>query len=86
MNFFQHQEAARSASRRLVILFALGVLAVVVAINIVVLYVLATGEQHGVVLINPELRHTGFLPTFAAWTAARPGTVLVTTLVVLGVI
>jgi Zn-dependent protease with chaperone function len=86
MNFFQHQEAARSASRRLVILFALGVLAVVVAINIVVLYVLATAEQHGVVLTNPELRHTGFLPNFAAWAAARPGAVLVTTLVVLGVI
>jgi hypothetical protein len=72
MNFFQHQEAARRASRRLVILFALGVLAVVVAINIVVLYVLATAEQHGVVLTNPELRHTGFLPDFAAWAAARP--------------
>jgi Zn-dependent protease with chaperone function len=86
MNFFQHQEAARRASRRLVILFALGVLAVVVAINIVVLYVLATAEQHGVVLTNPELRHTGFLPDFAAWAAARPGTILVTTLVVLGVI
>jgi Zn-dependent protease with chaperone function len=86
MNFFQHQEAARSASRRLVVLFALGVLAVVVAINIVVLYVLATAEQHGVVLTNPELRHTGFLPNFAAWAAARPGTILVTTLVVLGVI
>ena len=86
MNFFQHQEAARSASRRLVVLFALGVLAVVVAINIVVLYVLATAEQHAVVLTNPELRHTGFLPDFAAWAAARPGTILVTSLVVLGVI
>jgi Zn-dependent protease with chaperone function len=86
MNFFQHQEAARQASRRLVVLFALGVLAVVVAINIVVLFALATAEQHAVVLTDPELRHTGFLPDFAAWTAARPGTVLVTTLVVLGVI
>lgn len=86
MNFFQHQEAARRASRRLVVLFSLGVLAVVVAINIVVLYVLATAEQHGVVLTNPELRHTGFLPNFAAWAAARPGTILVTTLIVLGVI
>jgi Zn-dependent protease with chaperone function len=86
MNFFQHQEAARSASRRLVVLFALGVLAVVVAINVVVLYVLATAEQHGVVLTNPELRHTGFLPNFAAWAAARPGTILVTSLIVVGVI
>lgn len=86
MNFFQHQEAARQASRRLVVLFALGVLAVVVAINIVVLFALATAEQHSIVLTNPELRHTGFLPDFAAWAAARPGTVLATTLVVLGVI
>jgi Zn-dependent protease with chaperone function/uncharacterized tellurite resistance protein B-like protein len=86
MNFFQHQEAARSASRRLVVLFSLGVLAVVVAINAVVLFALATAEQHGVVLTNPELRHTGFLPDFAAWAAARPGTILMTTLIVLGVI
>jgi Zn-dependent protease with chaperone function len=86
MNFFQHQEAARSASRRLVVLFTLAVLAVVVAINIVVLFAMATAEQHGVVLTNPELRHTGFFPDFAAWSAARPGTILVTTLVVFGVI
>lgn len=86
MNFFEHQEAARAASRRLVVLFALGVLVVVVAINIVVLFVLATAEQHGVVLTNPELRHTGFWPNFGAWVAARPGTVLMTTVIVLGVI
>lgn len=86
MNFFQHQEAARSASRRLVVLFSLGVLAVVVAINFVVLFVLATAEQHGVVLTDPELRHTGFWPNFGAWAAARPGTILVTTLIVVGVI
>lgn len=86
MNFFQHQEAARSASRRLVVLFTLGVLAVVLAINLIVLFAIATAEQHGVVLINPELRHTGFLPDFAAWAAARPGTILLTTLIVLGVI
>jgi Zn-dependent protease with chaperone function len=86
MNFFQHQDAARSASRRLVVLFTLGVLAVVVAINFVVLFALATAEQHGVVLTNPELRHTGFWPNFGAWAAARPGTILVTTLVVVGVI
>lgn len=86
MNFFQHQEAARRASRRLVVLFTLGVLAVVVAINVVVLFALATAEQHGVVLTNPELRHTGLLPSFAAWAAARPGTMLLTTALVLGVI
>ncbi len=86
MNFFQHQEAARRASRRLVVLFTLGVLAVVIAINFVVLFVLATAEQHGIVLTNPELRHTGFWPNFGAWAAARPGTIMVTTLIVLGVI
>jgi Zn-dependent protease with chaperone function len=86
MNFFQHQEAARRASRRLVVLFALGVLAVVVAINFVVLFALATAEQHSIVLTNPELRHTGFWPSFAAWAVARPGTILVTTLIVIGVI
>lgn len=86
MNFFQHQEAARSATRRLVVLFTLGVLAVVVAINVVVLFALATAEQHSIVLTNPELRHSGFLPNFAAWAAARPGTILVTTLIVIGVI
>lgn len=86
MNFFQHQEAARRASRRLVVLFTIAVLAVVVAINFVVLFVLATAEQHAVVLTQPELRASGFWPNFAAWAAARPGTILVTTLIVLGVI
>jgi Zn-dependent protease with chaperone function len=33
MNFFEHQEAARRMSRRLVVLFALAVIAIVVAVN-----------------------------------------------------
>jgi Zn-dependent protease with chaperone function len=33
MNFFQHQEAARRSSRRLIVLFALAVIAIVVAVN-----------------------------------------------------
>jgi len=86
MNFFQHQEAARRASRRLVVLFTIAVLAVVAAINFVVLFVLAVAEQHSVVLTQPELRASGFWPNFAEWIAARPGTVLVTTSIVLGVI
>lgn len=86
MNFFQHQEAARRASRLLVVLFTIAVLAVVVAINFVVLFVLATAEQHSVVLTQPELRASGFWPNFAEWAAARPGTILVTSSIVLGVI
>ncbi|MGE5712465.1 MAG: M48 family metallopeptidase [Betaproteobacteria bacterium] len=34
MNFFEHQEAARRNSRRLVVLFALAVVAIVVAVNV----------------------------------------------------
>lgn len=36
MNFFQHQEQARRASRRLVALFMLSLIAIVIAVNIVV--------------------------------------------------
>ena len=34
MNFFEHQEAARRNSRRLVVLFALAVVAIVIAVNV----------------------------------------------------
>ena len=37
MNFFERQQAARSASRRLIILFVLAVIAIVVAVNAAVL-------------------------------------------------
>jgi Zn-dependent protease with chaperone function len=39
MNFFEHQEAARRTSRRLVVLFALAVVAIVVAVNVVATFV-----------------------------------------------
>jgi Zn-dependent protease with chaperone function len=39
MNFFEHQEAARRTSRRLVVLFALAVAAIVVAVNAVATFV-----------------------------------------------
>jgi Zn-dependent protease with chaperone function len=39
MNFFEHQEAARSTSKRLVALFVLAVLAIVVAVNAVAAFV-----------------------------------------------
>ncbi len=39
MNFFEHQEAARRLSRRLVVLFALAVVAIVIAVNLVATFV-----------------------------------------------
>jgi len=39
MNFFEHQEAARRLSRRLVVLFALAVIAIVVAVNVTATFV-----------------------------------------------
>jgi Zn-dependent protease with chaperone function len=85
MNFFQHQEAARSASRRLMVLFAIAVLAVVAAVNFVVCFALAKADRHAVVLTSPEER-AFYDPTVVEWATAHPGTLLVTTLVVLGII
>jgi Zn-dependent protease with chaperone function len=47
MNFFEHQERARSTSRRMVVLFALAVLAVVAAINAAVLLALGLAADPG---------------------------------------
>jgi Zn-dependent protease with chaperone function len=44
MNFFQHQAEARSRSRRLVVLFVLAVIAIVLAIDLVVLLALSMGD------------------------------------------
>ncbi len=41
MNFFEHQEVARRTSQRLVVLFALAVVAIVVAVNLVATFVYA---------------------------------------------
>lgn len=76
MNFFQRQEESRRLSRRLVLLFALAVLAVVASVNAVVFFVLARAEENV----------TGYAPTLRQWISAHPGSVLVTTLVVVGVI
>jgi Zn-dependent protease with chaperone function len=76
MNFFQRQEESRRLSRRLVVLFALAVAAVVAAVNFVVFFVLATAEEH----------QTGYAPTMGAWVGAHPGTALITTLIVVGII
>ena len=48
MNFFEHQEVARRASKRLVVLFALAVIAIVIAVNVVVGFLYLTIEApHG---------------------------------------
>ena len=72
MDFFEHQEVARRTSRRLIVLFALAVLCVVVAVNVV----------------GAGVYFTAFLPAGLPWgTAALPnGFFLTNTLVVLGLI
>ncbi len=42
MNFFEHQDAARRSSKRLIILFVLAVLAIVVAVNVVAAFLYFT--------------------------------------------
>ncbi|MBL8268251.1 M48 family metallopeptidase [Steroidobacter sp.] len=76
MNFFERQEASRRLSRRLVMLFALAVLAVIAAVNVVVFFVFSRAEENT----------TGYAPTFGDWAGAHSGTVLVTTLIVVGII
>jgi len=72
VDFFEHQEVARRASRRLIVLFALAVICVVVAVNVV----------------GAGVYFTAFLPAGRPWaTAALPnGFFLTNTLVVLGLI
>jgi Zn-dependent protease with chaperone function len=75
MNFFQRQEATRRTSRRLVVLFALAVLAVVAAVNVVVFFATIASRRSQ----EPAL-------TLGEWAAAYPGAILATTLVVIGII
>src|SRR5512145_559045 len=72
MDFFEHQEVARRSTRRLVVLFALAVVCVVVAVN----------------LVGAALYFAFLLPADRAWSiAALPnGFFLTNTLVVLGLI
>lgn len=74
MNFFARQAEARSQSRRLVVLFVLALLAVMVAVNLVILSFLASAEAETFVL--PD---TG-------WVASHPGAVVFGSLLVLGVV
>ena len=76
MNFFARQDEARRASRRLVVLFGLAVLAVVAAVDFVVFMLLRQGEA----------RTLGYVPPLADWLAMHPRMVVGTTLMVLAII
>ncbi|HEY7640647.1 MAG TPA: hypothetical protein VH814_13060, partial [Steroidobacteraceae bacterium] len=76
MNFFKRQDEARRASRRLVLLFGLAVVAVVAAVDFVVF----------VLIRQSEARAHGYMPPLGEWLATHPQMVVGTTLVVLGVI
>ena len=76
MNFFRRQDEARRASRRLVFLFGLAVLAVVAAVDFVVFMLMRQGEAHA----------HGYMPPLADWLAAHPRMVVGTTLIVLAII
>src|SRR5437868_2342312 len=76
MNFFHRQAEARRLSRRLVVLFALAVIAVVVAVDLVLFTILAS--------LQPD--SPGFALPTAQWMQAHAGVVVVTTLSVIGVI
>jgi len=76
VNFFARQDEARRLSRRLIVLFAIAVAAVVVAVDFVVFTVLAS--------LHPA--SGGFALPTREWIFAHPGVAATTTLSVLGVI
>jgi Zn-dependent protease with chaperone function len=76
MDFFGRQAEARRLSRTLVLLFAVAVLAVVVAVNLVVLAVVASTQSE-----IPGLVFSDW-----SWMRANPGVLIATTVAVVGVI
>lgn len=76
MNFFARQDEARRASRRLVVLFGLAVLAVVAAVDFVVFMLMRQAEA----------RTLGYVPPLTDWLAMHPRVVVGTTLAVLAII
>jgi Zn-dependent protease with chaperone function len=76
MNFFERQAAARSASRRLIFLFVLAVVAIVVAVNAGVLLGL------GIAAPAETLQQQGL----AAFAAERGGVMLLATLITIGIV
>jgi Zn-dependent protease with chaperone function len=76
MNFFERQDEARRASRRLVVLFGLAVIAVVAAVDVVVFLLMRQGEAHA----------HGYMPSLSEWLGVHPRMAVGTTLIVLAVI
>src|SRR5690606_570600 len=76
MNFFERQDQARRASRRLVFLFVLAVIAVVAAVDAVVFFVLSQAQAHS----------SGFVQPLPQWMSDNTATVIGTSLVVIGII
>ena len=74
MNFYARQANARRQTRLLVVLFALAVIAIVAAVNFVVLTVLALSYSK-----HPALPYT-------VWMGLRPGTMVLTSVLVLAVV
>ncbi|HKQ16433.1 MAG TPA: M48 family metallopeptidase [Steroidobacteraceae bacterium] len=76
MNFFKRQDEARRASRRLVFLFGLAVVAVVASVDLVAFTLMRQGEAHA----------HGYMPSLTEWLAVHPRMAVGTTLIVLAVI
>lgn len=74
MNFYARQAAARQHSRRLVVLFIIAVIAVMIAVNLIVLTLLASVEVEGLGVAD------------GPWLASHPRSIVVTSLIVLAVI
>jgi Zn-dependent protease with chaperone function len=75
MNFFKRQDEARRASRRLVVLFGVAVIAVVAAVDLVVFLLMQQSDA----------RTHGYVP-LTDWLAMHPRAVVGTTLAVLAII
>jgi Zn-dependent protease with chaperone function len=78
MDFFARQDQARRTSRRLIVLFALAVIAVVVAVDLVVFTAIS--------IARPDVYIGDGIPSLKQWMFAHPGTVLAVTALVLAVI
>lgn len=76
MNFFERQDQARRASRRLIVLYVLAVLAVIAAVDLLV----------AAALTYAETRVASAEPSLTAWLTDHPGTMLTASLIVLGIV
>src|SRR4030095_7022194 len=76
MNFFKRQDEARRASRPLVFLLGLPVVAVVASVDLVAFLLMRQGEAHA----------HGYMPPLTEWLAMHPRLVVGTTLAVLATI